>query len=201
MAADRNDSDSAHEVRLEGVGLLLGGGFLLALVVGAFFLGRWVERQAHPPLDLAQVESGRLAQVGVEQQPDADAAEGLTVFDTVEQGEAAAEPGREVRSPEPAPRQADEPPPSALPAGGVGADDDGGFYVQVLALRDRSAAAEVIRGLERKGYNVRLFTEREGQSVLYKVRVGSYASRELAGAARDELRNGGHPGAFVWPTG
>ncbi len=48
MVVDRHDADSSHEFRLEGIGLLLGGGLLLAMLVGAFFVGRWVERSGAP---------------------------------------------------------------------------------------------------------------------------------------------------------
>jgi cell division septation protein DedD len=195
MAADRHDSDSTRELRLEGIGLLLGGGFLLALIVGAFFLGRWVERQAGPPDALAAEGAGPLAQIAAPE-PDADAADGLNYFDTVEGGEKQIEAGREIPSPTSAP------PASSSQQGSPSARvDDGRFYVQVVALRDQHAAAEVIDSLKAKGYGVRLFPEREGQGTLYKVRVGGYATREEASAARDALRGAGHPGAFVWPAG
>jgi DedD protein len=201
MAADRNETDSSRELRLEGVGLLLGGGLLAALLVGAFFLGRWVERRAHPSDALATDAAGPLSQIGT-READLDAAEGLTHFDTAEGGEKQTEAGREIPA---------RTPPSAVPearqetaadvAAGAAPVEQGRFYVQVLALRDQRAAAEVIRSLETKGYGVRLFSEREGQGTLYKVRVGGYATREQAEAARDGLREAGHPGAFVWPTG
>jgi septal ring-binding cell division protein DamX len=198
MAADRHDGDSTRELRLEGIGLLLGGGFLLALIVGAFFLGRWVERQTGP-LDAQTPDGGGpLAQVAA-REPDADAAEGLTYFDTLEGTEKEVETGREMPAQTPPPPTASSQQAAvAEPAAQV---DDGRFYVQVLALRDQYAAAEVIESLKAKGYGVRLFPEREGQGTLYKVRVGGYATREEATAARDSLRRAGHPGAFVWPAG
>ncbi len=195
MTADRHESESAHELRLEGLGLLLGGGFLLALIVGSFFLGRWVERRAHPTPTLTAEAAGPLAQIGA-REPDLEAAEGLDFFDTVEGEQKQAEPSREVQKP--APRERKTPAPSTRPAPVV---EGGDFYVQVVAVRDQGAAAEVIETLEAKGYGVRLFSEREGQGTLYKVRVGGYATREQAGSARDALRQSGHPGAFVWTTG
>jgi cell division septation protein DedD len=202
MAPDRHEAESTRELRLEGIGLLLGGGVLLALLVGAFFLGRWVERGSGPAGPGGAEESGPLSQVAA-READADAAEGLTHFDTVEGVEKQVEPGREIAAPTAA-QPAPSPPPGpgtvagAEPAAQVEASR---FYVQVLALRDRGGAAEVIETLRNQGYGVRLFSEREGQGTLYKVRVGGYETREQAAAARDELRKGGHPGAFVWPSG
>jgi len=198
MAADRHDSDSTRELRLEGIGLLLGGGFLLALIVGAFFLGRWVERQAGPPDALTADGAGPLAQIAA-REPDADAAEGLTYFDTVEGAEKQIETGREIPTPTAAPGASA--PRQGAPAEPAARVEEGRFYVQVLALRDQHAAAEVIESLKAKGYGVHLFPEREGQGTLYKVRVGGYATRDEASAARDALRGAGHPGAFVWPAG
>jgi cell division septation protein DedD len=203
MASDRQEPDTSHELRLEGVGLLLGGGLLVALLFGAFFLGRWVERRAHPGDALPDAGTGPLSQV-VDMEPDADAAEGETYFDAGGGDAMPLEPGREIQ-----PRdagqgesgRAESAEPPARPAAAPDPARKGDFYVQVLALRDRSAAAEVIESLKGRGYGVRLFSEREGQDLLYKVRVGGYTTREQAGVARDELRQSGHPGAFVWPTG
>jgi len=202
MAAERHESDSSHELRLEGLGLLLGGGLLLALIVGSFFLGRWVERRAHPTETLTADASGPLAQI-TNHEPDLEAAEGLTHFDTLEGQGKQTEPEREAVEPRTPPvvdtRTAPTGDESTAPP--VAPVDNGDFFVQVVAVRDQSAAAEVIRSLEAKGYEVRLFSEREGQGTLYKVRVGGYATREKAGTARDALRSTGHPGAFVWTTG
>ena len=198
MAADRHESDSAHELRLEGLGLLLGGGFLVALIIGSFFLGRWVERRAHPAQALAADTAGPLAQIGT-REPDLDAADSLTHFDRMEGQELEVEPARELSRPTTPTRKA--PPAAEATARPAVRVEDGGFYVQVVAVRDQRAAAEVIQSLESKGYGVRLFSEREGQGTLYKVRVGGYRTREQAGEARDALRETGHPGAFVWTTG
>jgi septal ring-binding cell division protein DamX len=202
MAVDRHESDSTRELRLEGIGLLLGGGLLLALLVGAFFLGRWVERRAGAGDVLAGEATGPLAQVAA-RADDAEAGEGLTYFDTVDGGEKQLESGREIPTPEETPAAATPRTPEAVErATQAAAREEGGrFYVQVLALRDQRAAAEVIESLERKGFEVRLFSEREGQGTLYKVRIGGYATRTAAESARDELRKAGHPGAFVWAAG
>ena len=195
MAPDRRDSDTAREVRLEGFGLVLGGGVIVALIAGAFYAGRFVERGAHPPAQgPAAAAEAPVERLG----PAVEATTGTNVFDGVGTGDKRLEPARDAvdASAETARRAAEaELPSPATPAA------SGAFYVQVLALRDRGAAAEILVGLERQGYGARLFSEREGGGLLYKVRVGGYETREQAIAARDALRASGHPGAFVWPQG
>ena len=201
MAAERREGDTSHELRLEGIGLLLGGGLLLALLVGSFLLGRWVERRAQPPASTTAQDAGPLSQM-ITEEPAADAEDGLTHFDTVEGDQKEAEPRREI--PEATDRR------EAVKSEGEGSPPakarrvenqaDLPFYVQVIALRDEQAAAGLIRTLEQKGYPVRLFTEREGQGSLYKVRVGGYESESEARAAVKRLREGGYPGAFLRPA-
>jgi cell division septation protein DedD len=187
--AERQD-DGGHELRLEGVGLVLGGGVLLALLVGAFFLGRWVERQRPPAEMAAAMESGPLDQIG-SREGKVDANQGLDHFDGAQAEAQPPEPERELNREKPAPADPTPTPP---------APSDGDFFVQVVAMRDRGAATEFIDGLKQKGYSARLFSEGEGQGRLFKVRVGGFPTRQAAGAARDRLRTDGHPGAFLWPS-
>jgi septal ring-binding cell division protein DamX len=193
--AERQD-DGGHELRLEGVGLVLGGGVLLALLVGAFFLGRWVERQ-RPPLEMgaATAEVGPLGPIAAREGV-TDAGKGLDHFDGVptekQPSAQPAEPARELVKPGSQPE--------ATPAAAPAVESDGDFFVQVGAMRDQKSATEFIDGLRKKGYPARLFSEGEGQGRLYKVRVGGYPTRQAAGVARDRLRSDGHPGAFLWPS-
>ena len=197
MAAERHEPESMHEFRLEGIGLLLGGGLLLALMVCAFFLGRWVERGAGPATVPAVSAGGPVSQV-LTTQPDAEVGQGLTHFDDLEGAEKQPEPARELpRSPDviPATRPVPSPPPAA--SGSAAPADGGRYYVQVSALRDQDAAVEVIDTLKAQGYGVRLFSEREGQGLLYKVRVGGYSTEQKARDMADQLRNAGYAGAWV----
>lgn len=195
--AERQD-DGGHELRLEGVGLVLGGGALLALLVGAFFLGQWVERQ-RPPLELAAAAtaSGPLSPISAREGV-TDASKGLDHFDGTRGAAAVGAP-----PPEPARELKPEAPPAVetprAPAAEVKSEGD--FFVQIAATRDRASATELIEGLKRSGYPARIFSEGEGQGRLFKVRAGGYPSREAAGAARDRLRSDGHDGAFLWPSG
>ena len=196
--AERHD-DGGHELRLEGVGLVLGGGVLLAMLVGAFFLGRWVERQRPPEELAAATVGGPLGQL-IAREGEVDATEGLDHFDGADTQAQPSEPSREIarEQPEPAAPTPEAPkketPKAATPK------SDGDFFVQVGAMRDRSSATEVIDGLQKQGYPVRLFTEGDGAGRLYKVRVGGYPTRQAASGARDKLRTTGHDGAFLWPS-
>ena len=198
MAAEHHEPESMHEFRLEGIGLLLGGGLLLALMAGAFFLGRWVERGAQPAEPQSVSGSGPLTQV-LTPEPDADVGQGVTHFDDLEGAEKQPEPAREIPPPKgamPAIQPVSSRPSPAASSPGAQADEKR-YYVQVSALRDQSAAVEVIDTLKAQGYGVRLFSEREGQGMLYKVRVGGYATDREARAMAVELRKAGYAGAWV----
>ncbi len=209
MAVERQAQDPTRELRLEGIGLLFGGGVLLALIVGAFFLGRWVERRGPAPELLAAGGAGPLSQL-TPLEPRREAAAGQDYFDKLAGDPRRIEPAREVAVRSTAEREAGAAAPRATAPQGAAqpatpeaaaAPGAGAFYVQVLAVRDRVAAAELVERLQQQGYGVRLFSEREGEGLLYKVRVGGYGTRQQAGVARDALRSAGHPGAFVWPAG
>jgi cell division septation protein DedD len=110
----------------------------------------------------------------------------VTFFDTLSGGGKEAEPRREASSRPPAP---------AVPAPPVGVS--GAFSVQVFAGRDRATAEEVAKALMAKGYPVRMTSEAEGKSALYKVRVGRYVTKGEAQAAAERLRREGQSGAWV----
>ncbi len=184
-----------HEFRLEGIGLLLGGGLLLAMIGGAFFFGRWVERGAQPGGPQPVSGSGPLSQV-LTPEADADVGQGVTHFDDLEGAEKQLEPAREITLS----RQEAQPVssrPSPVSSGAAAQADEGHYYAQVSALRDQGAAAELIDMLKAQGYGVRLFSEREGQGMLYKVRVGGYATEQQARVMVAKLRKTGYPGAWV----
>lgn len=195
MAAERLDQDGSHELRLEGSGLLLGGGLLLAAVVGAFLLGGWMERRKAPPPAQQAGDSGPLEQMAASE-PDAEATDGLTYFDDLVGKQQEAEPSREMPSAVAVPpdRQAQS---ESTASDAVNPAEP--WYVQVIALRDQRAAGGLIDTLKGAGYRVQLFTEREGEGTLYKVRVGGYRSEKEARAVSQKLRDSGYPGAFVRP--
>ena len=164
MGADRRDANSVREFRFEGLGLVVVVTLLLGLLGGSFLFGRWYERRTDggSVAELLSLEDP-LANV-VEIEEPTDVGETASYFDTVEGGQKQAEPGREIVTPRP-PSPAESP-----PSEGVQPDSSGGFFVQIAAVRDRSAAQRLIEELRGNGYPVRLFSEAEGRGALYKVR-------------------------------
>jgi DedD protein len=182
----RTDEAPGRELRIQGIALFVAGGALLALLFGAFWAGRWFERQMSPPArGVARDSVGNVAG----EEPRADP---LTFFDTLSGEGKAAEPQREAR-----PRAA--PPKAVAVAAEAPAPQGGGgpFYVQVFAGRDRRAAEEIVRSLSTRGYAVGVGSEKEGEGALLKVRVGGYATRAEAQSAADKLAREGQQGAWV----
>lgn len=186
MQSERERGEEVREFRLEGGTLVAVVVVLGVLLAGAFFLGGWFERRRQPDLSAA-VAGGEdpLANVARAEDP-IDVAEELDHFDTVEGEEKELEPSREVARPQA--RQA-EPPPAA--------DDGGDFYVQVWAGRDRRAAEVLIDKLQGDGYSVRLVSDRSSGEILFKVRVGGFATEERARSTASELEGKGYRGAWV----
>jgi cell division septation protein DedD len=181
--------DSARELRLEGAGLVAVGAVLVALLGGAFWAGRWVERRGQPSrAALAADEPGPLSHV-VEPATAEDATRDAGYFDRVDGRERQAEPRREVQT-----RSAQSPPPAA---GQPPAELAAGFYVQVFAGRDQAAANQIIDRLRGAGYEVRLFPESESNGEILRVRVGGYPSEERARIIAGNLRQSGYADAFV----
>ncbi|MBZ5639156.1 MAG: SPOR domain-containing protein [Acidobacteriia bacterium] len=178
----REEGGTARDVRIEGLALFVTGGAILALVVLAFWAGRWFERQVSPPAAASRDASGRTAK-------DEPRADDVTFFDTLGSGKAA-EPQREAHT-KTAPA---EPPQVASP---LAAARSGPFFVQVFAGRDRQAAEEIVRSLGGRGYPVAVEGEQEGRGTLFKVRVGGYPDRAEAQTVADRLKREGQAGAWV----
>lgn len=179
------DGTGPRELRLEGAFLLLAGGVLLASLVGAFYLGRWVERSvARSPS--ASTATDPLANV----EDEAESTDKLTFFDTLSGEGKTAEPSREVAA-----RSGSGRVPN-IPSRSV-ASPKGPWAVQVFAGRERAAAEVLVRALTSRGHAVRLDSRREGAGALYRVRVGGYATREEAQNLAERLKSEGQGGAWV----
>ena len=186
MLPDDARRDEPREFRLEGWLLTIAGGVLVALLFGAFQLGRAVERWSAPSKAVAQPADP----LGNVEQDVVDSTEKLTFFDTLAGGGKEAEPGREAR-PKPA-----APPPAETPV------TPGPWFVQVFVGRDRQAAEEVVRSLREQRYPVRIDAVAEGASgKLFKVRVGGYPTKEAADSGADRLHADGHGGTWVVRVG
>ena len=185
MAREAAMDDGARELRLEGFKLVLAGGVLVALLIGAFQLGRAVERRTAPP---PSAGNGGGATGG--DAPPEEVTEKLTFFDTLGAPGQEAEPKREATSQRPS---------ATAPPVASGA---GPWFVQVFVGRDRATAEEVVKTLRAKGYPVRAEAVREGATTsLFKVRVGGFPTREAADAAADRLHRDGQPSTWVVRTG
>jgi cell division septation protein DedD len=175
--------EAARELRLEGGLLAVAGGVLLALLFGAFQLGRVVERWSAP----ARSASSSADPMGNVEREVPDATEKLTFFDTLSGGGKEAEPSRQTQTAKPATTSA--PPPPVAP---------GTWFVQVFVGRDRQAAEDVVRSLREKQYPVRIDAVAEGASgSLFKVRVGGFPTKEAADQGAERLHADGHAGTWV----
>ena len=98
-----------------------------------------------------------------------------------------------VRTPPPAPAastpatSSPAPAPSAAPEGPVGKPQPGTWVIQVHALRDRTAAAGIVRRLAGKGYPAFLVAAGPPTGT-YKVQIGRYKDRDEAMRVIDRLK-------------
>ena len=197
MGPDRNDSEGIRELRLEGVGLVVLGGVLIAGIAGSFFFGRWYERQFAPTPQAGIMAEDPLEHVVEAGQP-TDVEQSADFFDTIA-GEKQAEPQREIEEPKPETRAAARPTPEAVvPAGGrAPAKRPGDYWVQVFAGRERRSAEAQFSRVKSSGFEAEVFTEKDGSDTLFKVRVGGYVTEDEARLAAGELQKRGYTGAWV----
>jgi DedD protein len=112
-------------------------------------------------------------------------------------------------SPSPAPAHPKEAPkpaaavPVAAPAKATAAHAAGnaheGFAVQLAAFSDDKGANALAHRLNKAGYSAYTEPLKTSKGTLWRVRVGPYASREAALAARDKLKREGHSGIVAPP--
>jgi cell division septation protein DedD len=182
MLPDAQARDGPRELRLEGGLLAVVGGVFLALLFGAFQLGRVVERWNAPP----STASAASDPLGNAEQDAVDASEKLTFFDTLSGPGKEAEPAREANTKV---VLAETPEVQVTP---------GTWFVQVFVGRDRQAAEEVVRSLRAKRYPVRIDAVAEGASGrLFKVRVGGFPTKEAADLGAQKIHADGHSGTWV----
>jgi cell division septation protein DedD len=107
-------------------------------------------------------------------------------------------------APEPKPVETKSAPPPApalaakpAPAEPVGASKPGAWIVQLTALQDRSAAANIARQLAGKGYPAFVVDPAPGAPVIYRVQVGGYADHDKADQAARRLEKDEHYKPYV----
>ena len=84
-----------------------------------------------------------------------------------------------------APAAADPPTPAIAPAPA----EDGGFTVQVTALKNRPEADAIAQRLQGRGYQAYVVAPSAGGQVIYKVRVGVNLQRQEADKVMRRLQN------------
>ncbi len=67
--------------------------------------------------------------------------------------------------------------------------EDGGFTVQVTALRNRPEAETIAQRLQSRGYKAYVVAPAGGGQVIYKVRVGMNMQRQEADTIMRRLQN------------
>ncbi len=94
-------------------------------------------------------------------------------------------------TPAPAPSKAATPAPAAVPppSNAPAPAEDGGFTVQVTALKNRPEADAIAQRLQTRGYKAYVVAPAAGGQVIYKVRVGMNMQRQEADRVMRRLQN------------
>jgi cell division septation protein DedD len=202
----RNDSDSDDryvEIQLDGKQIIVVLAGILLLCAVSFHFGRRVGRAdgGRAGTELAALVDS--AGSGEEALADEDAASDLTFFDTVGQRSPSAAPpevasGDSAKQGSAAPADAtsrkapasSSPPTVTKPAPAPATTarvSAGAFLVQVAAYSDRARADALAGRLRQKGYAAQIDSVASNGQTLYKVRVGGFADRPAADAAKARL--------------
>lgn len=204
----RNDSDGDDryvEIQLDGKQIIVVLAGILLLCAVSFHFGRRVGRAdgGRPGTDLAALVDSA---TGVEEAlADEDAASDLTFFDKVgqrpqeaappkvasgdpaKQGTAPAQDAKTREAPVASPPPAATKPAPSPTAATTAKVPAGAFLVQVAAYSDRARAEALVGRLQQKGYQALIASVPSNGQTLYKVRVGGFADRPAADAAKARL--------------
>jgi DedD protein len=94
-------------------------------------------------------------------------------------------------------------PASAAPTAKAGAESapatSGALFVQVAALADSQAAADLAAKLLASGFPARVEPVTTRQGPVQRVRVGGYSSREAADIALANIKAAGYGNAIITP--
>ena len=190
--------DGFHEIQLSGKQLVF---LFMATTVTLIFVflvgvlvGRGVDgRPGDEPIDSAEVAApatgSGVADAGPPPaEPPSPPVEDELSYHKRLQSNA---PADELKpQPQPAPPAA-QPPPQKPTAGGADVPTTGrpGTWVlQIIALKNRANAAELVQRLVGKGYPAFLQNPAPGEPVIYRVRVGRFNDRREAEQVRDRLQ-------------
>ena len=193
--------DGFHEIQLSGKQLVFLFGTASAVLVVTFLCGVLVGRNAQlngpdaidsptasapsPSTPATSADAGPRAA-----EPPAPPADDELTYDRRLRGNPApeqlkpkpAEPA--AKAPAAAPSRQGDPGPVDVPTSGK----TGTWFVQVVALQNRADAANIVKGLIKKGYPAYLELPAKGTPVIYRVRVGRYNERRDAEQAAKRLK-------------
>jgi cell division protein FtsN len=174
---------------------VLGATFLAGVAAGRF----WPRAQAAPSV-VADKESAaarpgeKTTRAGDRSARAADPAPALTFYQdltaplTAPPPPKAAKPGRVEKSDKPAtPEPAPKPEPPARPDAPAPAASPGAFTIQVGAYKAREPAEALRARLAAAGHDAYVAEIDGGGAVRYRVRIGSFATREAAQQAADRI--------------
>jgi len=201
---DETTDDGFHEIQFTGkqlVFLFMATTVTLILVflVGVV-VGRGVDgRLGDEPIDSAEVgapatASGVADSGPVPAEPPSPPVEDELSYHKRLQSNAPADELKPEPQPQPEPKPA---PPAAQPPqqkpAPAGADvpttgRPGTWVLQIIALKNRANAAELVQRLVGKGYPAFLQNPAPGEPVIYRVRVGRFNDRREAEQVRDRLQ-------------
>ena len=193
---DETTDDGFHEIQFTGKQLVFLFMATTVVLIFTFLAGVLVGRDlavkrgdeliagpAAPPTPTQTAETGPPAV-----EPPTPPAEDELSYHNRLQSNAASEEKPQPKPPEPKPEPpaaAPAPPPSTPAEASVPATGRPGTWViQVIALKDRAAAAALVRRLAAKGYPAFLESPASG---LYRVRVGRFNDRREAEQVRRRL--------------
>ena len=192
--------DAFHEIQLSGKQLVFL--FMATTVVSVviFLLGVVVGRSVRaediavdPAVSAAadpapQTQTGPAAAPG--ETPAAPAEPSLSYHQRLESEKSPAEDLKpRAQTPAPAPARAAEPEPPPVPSPAAQGAKPGMYAVQVQALRDRDAAAQVVQRLRIKGYPAFVVAPTAGTPTqLFRIQVGRYNDRAEAEKVEARLK-------------
>lgn len=199
---DETTEDGFHEIQLSGKQLVFL--FMATTVVSIFIfltgvlVGRGVSgKPGDEPIDssgatYAATEGEAVPAAGsaTGEPPSPPAGDELSYHTRLQSNTPATEELKPTTpQPPPAPKpEAAAPKPEAAPAANVPTTGRPGTWVlQIVALRNQSAAASLVQRLVKSGFPAYLENPAPGTPVIYRVRVGRYSDRSEADQVRRRL--------------
>ena len=194
--------DGFHEIQLSGKQLVFVGMTVTIVFVAIFLCGVLVGRNTRPPREGEATETASAtppsastasAQAGPPTtEPPAPPVEDELSYPKRLEGKTPKEQLKPTpQQPAAKPSTTPAPSPATAPAADVPTSGrPGTWYIQVVALSNRAAAATMVKTLIGKGYPAYLDLPARGTPSLYRVQVGRYKDRREADQVARRLKEG-----------